>query len=88
MTAVRLAAISGTARASLRRMRYAATLLLALAALAPAAAGASPAKSAAAPAAGSAPRAVLPFVVDDYDKALHEARARGIPIFIEAWAPW
>jgi hypothetical protein len=51
---------------------------------------------AAAPAAGraparsrsSAPRMVLPFIQDDYTKALAEARARKVPLFIEAWAPW
>ena len=30
----------------------------------------------------------LPFVEDDYAKALAEARARKLPLFIEAWAPW
>jgi len=30
----------------------------------------------------------LPFVVDDYAKALAEARAQKLPLFIEAWAPW
>jgi hypothetical protein len=32
--------------------------------------------------------AVLPFIEDDWEKARHEARRLGIPIFIEAWAPW
>ena len=31
---------------------------------------------------------VLPFISDDYDKALAEARARKVPLFVEAWAPW
>jgi hypothetical protein len=31
---------------------------------------------------------VLPFVSDDYAKALDEARAQKLPLFIEAWAPW
>ena len=31
---------------------------------------------------------VLPFIHDDYAKALAEARARKVPIFIESWAPW
>ena len=35
-----------------------------------------------------ASHAVLPFLADDYDKALAEARARRVPLFIEAWAPW
>jgi hypothetical protein len=30
----------------------------------------------------------LPFVADDYGKALAEARAQKLPLFIEAWAPW
>jgi len=31
---------------------------------------------------------VLPFIEDDYSKALAQAKARHVPIFIEAWAPW
>lgn len=31
---------------------------------------------------------VLPFIEDDYARALAEARARKVPLFIEAWAPW
>ena len=30
----------------------------------------------------------LPFIQDDYPKALAEARAKKLPLFIEAWAPW
>ena len=30
----------------------------------------------------------LPFINDDYAKALAEAKARNLPLFIEAWAPW
>jgi len=30
----------------------------------------------------------LPFLSDDYPAALAEARAREVPIFVEAWAPW
>ena len=30
----------------------------------------------------------LPFVADNYPKALAEARAQRLPLFIEAWAPW
>lgn len=33
-------------------------------------------------------RRVLPFIADDYTKAVAEARARKVPIFIESWAPW
>ena len=41
---------------------------------------------------GPAPAAdiekALPFVADDYATALGDARARALPLFIEAWAPW
>lgn len=30
----------------------------------------------------------VPFIHDDYPLALGVARARHVPIFIEAWAPW
>ncbi len=30
----------------------------------------------------------LPFISDDYARALADARARALPLFIEAWAPW
>jgi len=33
-------------------------------------------------------RTVLPFIDDDYRRAVAEARARKVPLFIEAWAPW
>jgi len=33
-------------------------------------------------------RTVLPFIADDYTKAVAEARARKVPLFIESWAPW
>jgi hypothetical protein len=36
----------------------------------------------------AAPRQVLPFIEDDYTKALASAKASGRPIFFEAWAPW
>ena len=35
----------------------------------------------------AAPREVLPWV-DDYSKAVSQARAKNVPIFVEAWAPW
>ena len=62
-----------------------AALVLASAALA------APARGHAAPTSAARTahaRAVLPFIADDYERALHEARARKVPIFIEAWAPW
>jgi len=36
----------------------------------------------------SQPREVLPFIADDYPRALAAARAQTLPIFVEAWAPW
>jgi len=42
----------------------------------------------AAPAPAAELEKALPFVVDDYPKALAEARAQKLPLFIEAWAPW
>lgn len=39
-------------------------------------------------AAPAASRSVLPWVEDDYPKALTLARAKNVPIFVEAWAPW
>ncbi len=40
----------------------------------------------AAPAAPS--RNALPWIEDDYGRALAEAKSRKLPIFVEAWAPW
>jgi len=31
---------------------------------------------------------VVPFIENDYSRALAEARARKVPLFVEAWAPW
>jgi hypothetical protein len=28
------------------------------------------------------------WISDDYPKALAEAKARKVPIFVDAWAPW
>jgi len=36
----------------------------------------------------AAARAGLPFVHDDYPKALALARARQVPILADVWAPW
>jgi hypothetical protein len=38
--------------------------------------------------AARAPGLVPPFIDDNYARALAQARARKLPIFIEAWAPW
>jgi tetratricopeptide (TPR) repeat protein len=34
------------------------------------------------------PKSVLPWIDDDYAGALAQARAKNLPIFAEAWAPW
>ena len=34
------------------------------------------------------PVRVLPWIQDDYTRAVAQARARKLPIFVEAWAPW
>lgn len=47
-------------------------------------AAAAPAKPASRPAAGP----VLPWIVNNYEDALSLARARKVPLFVEAWAPW
>ncbi|MCM3875495.1 MAG: hypothetical protein NEA02_03665 [Thermoanaerobaculia bacterium] len=39
-------------------------------------------------AAREATKEVLPFIADDYPKALAAARAGKKPIFLETWAPW
>jgi hypothetical protein len=65
------------------------TLLVPIAAtaftLAPAPAEAAPAPATARPA---KLRTVIPFIQDDYTRAVAQARARKLPLFIEAWAPW
>jgi hypothetical protein len=36
----------------------------------------------------SASAAGLPWIQDNYSKALAEAKQRKLPIFVEVWAPW
>jgi hypothetical protein len=55
-------------------------LFLAAAAAAAALAFAAPAR-----AGGDGP---LPFISDDYARALAQARARNVPIVVDVWAPW
>jgi hypothetical protein len=31
---------------------------------------------------------VLPFIHDDYTRALAVAKSQQLPLFVEAWAPW
>ena len=61
-------------------------LLLASLALAASVGSAHAASSKTPPAAYLKP--VVPFIENDYSRALAEARARKVPIFVEAWAPW
>jgi hypothetical protein len=35
-----------------------------------------------------AAHAELPFIENDYRKAVARAQAKNVPIFVEAWAPW
>jgi hypothetical protein len=30
----------------------------------------------------------LPFIADDYEAAIAQAKARKVPLFVESWAPW
>jgi hypothetical protein len=62
-------------------------LALALAAPAAGAPGAIHAPAGAG-AAGLAVARALPFVSDDYQKALAQARARNVPLVVDVWAPW
>ena len=36
----------------------------------------------------AAAKEVLPFIDNDYAKALAQAKKKNIPIFVDAWAPW
>jgi hypothetical protein len=31
---------------------------------------------------------MVPFIEDDYAKAVAQAKVKKVPIFVEAWAPW
>ncbi len=48
--------------------------------------GALAASCSAPPAATRGP--ALPFIEDDYPRAVAEARAKKLPLFVESWAPW
>lgn len=39
-------------------------------------------------AAPAEPKPALPFIENDYPAALAQARAKKLPIFADAWAPW
>ena len=70
--------------------RRAALVLAAALALAPAPrpAGAAASRSPVASRLPEAHHSVLPFLSNDYSRAAAEARARKVPMFVEAWAPW
>ena len=34
------------------------------------------------------PKEALPFIEDDYARAVREATKNKLPIFVDAWAPW
>lgn len=38
--------------------------------------------------AGSKPAFSVPFQDDDYAQAMKDAQAKGVPVFVESWAPW
>ena len=67
----------------LRSFRILASVALLGAAFSAAPAAAIPAKPAPA-----GPKAVLPWIEDDWSKAVATAKARKVPIFVESWAPW
>ena len=31
---------------------------------------------------------VLPFIDNDYAKAVAQAKAKNVPLFVDVWAPW
>ena|GEM_PF-503301 len=63
---------AGTRDATILRMKRTTLLLLSALALAPLARA----------------KEVLPFIENDYAKALTQAKSSHRPIFVEAWAPW
>ena len=36
----------------------------------------------------SSAKEAVPFIADDYKKAVAQAKAKNVPIFVETWAPW
>ncbi len=30
----------------------------------------------------------VPFIEDDYARAVSQAKAKNVPLFVETWAPW
>ena len=62
-----------------------AALLFALSSGTSATAATAPSATTASP---SPAKSVLPWIADDYATAVAEAKRRGVPLFVEAWAPW
>ena len=74
---------------STRIVRIATVAIVTIVALgAPRANAATAAGAKASTRATAAKKMAVPFIEDDFAKALAEAKARKVPIFIEAWAPW
>ncbi len=70
-----------------RRMRTHLSCLLVVGLLACTAARTN-APEGAAHAEASSHAAPLPFIEDDYARALAEAKTKGVPLFVDTWAPW
>jgi len=69
--------------------RTTAALILAALLLTPAShAATATSKSAPAKSATAAWHPVVPFIEDDFGRALALAKERKLPVFIEGWAPW
>ncbi len=67
------------------------TLLTGIAALSIACATSRAGVSASAPvpeASAPAEAEALHFIENDYPRALAEAKTRGVPVFVDVWAPW
>jgi hypothetical protein len=71
-----------------RRARYKRSMRSSTALALVALAGCSSQRAALAPSEAPAHSAALPFIADDYPRAVTEAKARGVPIFVDSWAPW
>ena len=67
----------------MRRLPIVLALVLGLACVAPAHAATASTRK---PAATWKP--VVPFIEDDFGRALALAKERKLPVFIEGWAPW
>ena len=65
----------------MRRLQFAASLVLGLACLL---AGTTSVVTAATAASANG----IPFIHDDYAKALEQARAQKLPLFAKIWSPW